>query len=82
MLIPLFDFKGFFFFFLHFLILIIKGSQPFSMETVYQTNLFERQVGIEEVAKAFPYFYSETGKNPFFLYSSSVFILRGQNEVY
>lgn len=35
MLIPPFDFKGFFFFFLHFLIQIIKGSQPFGMKTVY-----------------------------------------------
>lgn len=42
MLIPL-DFKGFFF--LHFLIQIIKGSQPFSIETVYHVNLFEGQAG-------------------------------------
>lgn len=55
MLIPLFDFKGFFFF-LHFLIQIIKGSQPFSMETVYDVNLFEGKQGIEEVAKAFSLF--------------------------
>lgn len=34
MLIPPFDFKGFFFF-LHFLIQIIKGIQPFGMKTVY-----------------------------------------------
>lgn len=39
MLILLFDFKGFFF--LHFLIQIIKGSQAFSIETVYHINLFE-----------------------------------------
>lgn len=42
MLIPLFDFKGFFF---HILIQIIKGSQPFNMETVYHINLFEGQAG-------------------------------------
>lgn len=41
MLIPLFDFKGFFSLILHFLIQIIKGSQPFSVETVYHINLFE-----------------------------------------
>lgn len=30
---------------MHFLIQIIKGSQPFSIETVYHVNLFEGQAG-------------------------------------
>lgn len=43
MLIPLFDFKGFFLVLLYFVIRIIKGSQPFNMEIVYHINLFLRQ---------------------------------------
>lgn len=76
MLIPLFDFKGFFFF-LHFLIQIIKVSQPFSMETVYHIYLRSKQ----GIAKAFPCFYSEKGESPP-QYSSSGFILKGRNGVH
>lgn len=47
---------------MHFLIQIIKGSQPFNMETVYHINLFESKQGRRKVAKAFLCFYSKKGK--------------------
>ena len=65
MLISLFDFKGFFvcLSLLYFVIWIIKGSQPFNVETVYHINLLWRQAGQEKVAEAFLRFQREKGNS-------------------